>query len=105
MTRRKGRIVEPYEVYSVHQHGMAPMGLLALAEATGDQRYVAAADRGLRWIYGRNELGRTHDRRAAPAHLPLDPAQRADGETGDRGERRNGRRDGTRLDAEPRRPC
>jgi hypothetical protein len=54
-----GRVVEPYEVYSVHQHAMAPMGLLALAEATGDTRYAAAAGDGLQWIYGRNELGRS----------------------------------------------
>jgi hypothetical protein len=54
---RRGRIVEPYEVYSVHQHGMAPMALLQLAEASGELRYAAAALRGLGWIAGGNELG------------------------------------------------
>jgi len=54
---RDGRVVEPYEVYSVHQHAMAPMGLLALTEACGDERYADAAVRGLGWIHGRNELG------------------------------------------------
>lgn len=53
---RTGQVVEPYEVYSVHQHAMAPMGLLALAEVSGDDVYRAAAVRGLEWIHGRNEL-------------------------------------------------
>jgi hypothetical protein len=51
-----GRVVEPYEVYSVHQHAMAPMGLLELAEASGERRYDEAARTGLEWIHGRNEL-------------------------------------------------
>jgi hypothetical protein len=54
---RAGRVVERYEVYSVHQHAMAPMGLLALAAAAQDERYAHAARRGLEWIHGRNELG------------------------------------------------
>jgi hypothetical protein len=54
-----GRVVEPYEVYSVHQHAMGPMGMLALAEVTADGRYVDATAQGLQWIYGRNELGRS----------------------------------------------
>lgn len=54
-----GRVVERYEVYSVHQHGMAPMALLELAEVSGESRYALAAGRGLRWIYGENELRRS----------------------------------------------
>jgi hypothetical protein len=54
----RGRVVEPYEVYSVHQDAMAPMGLLELYEATGEERYRQAASRGLPWIFGQNELGR-----------------------------------------------
>jgi hypothetical protein len=54
----QGRVVERYELYSVHQHAMAPMALLELAEATGDERPVRAALNGLGWIHGRNELGR-----------------------------------------------
>ena len=54
-----GRVVERYEVYSVHQHGMAPMALLELAEVAGEGRYALAAGRGLRWIYGENELRRS----------------------------------------------
>jgi hypothetical protein len=52
-----GRVVERYEVYSVHQHAMAPMGLLALHEAGGGRELVDAAVHGLGWIHGRNELG------------------------------------------------
>jgi hypothetical protein len=51
-----GRVVERYEVYSVHQDAMAPMSLLELTEASGDERYGAAAVRGVDWIEGRNEL-------------------------------------------------
>jgi len=52
-----GRVVERYEIYSVHQDAMAPMALLELAEATGDTRYQDAALAGVRWITGANELG------------------------------------------------
>ncbi len=55
---RTGRVVEPYEVYSVHQDAMAPMALLELSEVSGDDRYREAALRGLGWIFGTNELGR-----------------------------------------------
>lgn len=53
---RTGRVLSPYPVYSVHQHGMAPMCLFALEEATG-QSFNQFIDKGLSWIYGRNELG------------------------------------------------
>jgi hypothetical protein len=49
-------VVEPYAIYSVHQDAMAPMALLELYEATGNQGYRRAATRGLDWIYGRNDL-------------------------------------------------
>ena len=52
----RGTVVEPYEVYSVHQDAMAPMAMLALGELTGDDRYEAAARRGLTWCYGHNEM-------------------------------------------------
>jgi hypothetical protein len=54
---RRGAAIEPFEVYSTHQDGMAPMALLELTEACGDQRYRDAALRGLDWIWGENELG------------------------------------------------
>jgi hypothetical protein len=46
---RTGGVVEGYPVYSVHQHAMAPMALLDLAEA-GGQRCTEAICRGLRWL-------------------------------------------------------
>ncbi len=52
----RGEVVEPFELYSVHQDAMAPMALFELAEACGDDRYRDAALRGLEWIWGRNEL-------------------------------------------------
>lgn len=53
---QKGNVSSHFPVYSVHQHAMAPMGLFALEEATGES-YQAAIYKGLRWIYGNNELG------------------------------------------------
>jgi hypothetical protein len=55
---RSGRVVEPYEVYSVHQDAMAPMALLELSEATGEGRYRDAALAGVEWVFGRNDLER-----------------------------------------------
>jgi hypothetical protein len=51
-----GRTSSRYPVYSVHQQGMAPMGLFALEEATGHS-FTEQIHKGLRWIYGQNELG------------------------------------------------
>jgi hypothetical protein len=53
---RAGRVAERYPVYSVHQDGMAPMALFALAdEAHVD--FTEAIYRGLQWIAGDNEAG------------------------------------------------
>lgn len=52
-----GRVSNRYPVYSVHQHAMAPMGLFALEKAAGVDFQENIA-RGLRWIYGANELGK-----------------------------------------------
>jgi hypothetical protein len=46
---RNGHVVEGYPVYSVHQHAMAPMGLLDLADAGGDD-HLDAICLGLRWL-------------------------------------------------------
>jgi len=46
---RRGKVVEGYPVYSVHQHAMAPMALFDLADAGGD-RHLDAICRGLRWL-------------------------------------------------------
>ncbi|HEY2645665.1 MAG TPA: hypothetical protein VGI34_01765 [Candidatus Acidoferrales bacterium] len=53
---KAGRISSKYHVYSVHQQGMAPMALIAAEEATG-QSFQEPIYKGLRWIYGANELG------------------------------------------------
>jgi hypothetical protein len=45
----KGSAVEGYPVYSVHQHGLAPMALLELWEAGGADHRAAVA-RGLGWL-------------------------------------------------------
>lgn len=50
-------VVEPYEIYSVHQDAMAPMAMIELTELTGDRRYLDAAVRGASWSFGANELG------------------------------------------------
>lgn len=52
---RTGIVASQYPVYSVHQHGMAPMGLLALESALG-QSFRPQIYKGLRWIYGHNEM-------------------------------------------------
>ena len=46
---RNGSVVEGYPVYSVHQHAMAPMALMDLAEAGGTS-YLQAITRGLQWL-------------------------------------------------------
>jgi hypothetical protein len=61
---RTGAVVDRYPVYSVHQHGMGPMALLAVADATGHS-YDEALERSVAWVFGENELGRDmidHDR-------------------------------------------
>jgi hypothetical protein len=54
--RRTGRVVEPYPVYAIHQDAMAPMALLACAEATGAD-FAEPIRRGLAWIERAPELG------------------------------------------------
>jgi len=51
-----GALVEAYPVYSVHQHGMAPMALLKLSAVKGGE-YISQVSRGIGWIFGKNELG------------------------------------------------
>ncbi len=53
---QSGRVSSKYNVYSVHQQGMAPMALFAAEEATG-HNFDGPIYKGLRWIYGANELG------------------------------------------------
>ena len=53
---RTGGVVEGYPVYSVHQHAMAPMALLDLADAGGTS-YIDAICLGLGWMSSRPETG------------------------------------------------
>ena len=50
-----GQVVDRYPVFSVHQHGMGPMTLLALGEAT-QYDFTPWIYKGLRWINSHNEL-------------------------------------------------
>lgn len=52
---QRGHVALRYAVYSVHQHGMAPMALAAMARADGGD-YSAAIAASRRWITD-NELG------------------------------------------------
>ncbi len=54
--KRACRVVNRYPVFSLHQDGTAPVGLLALGEATG-QSFHEPIYKGLSWIAGANELG------------------------------------------------
>ena len=52
----QGEVVEPFEIYSVHQHAMAPMAFHELRAATGvDSNEIV--NRGLKWLVRENELG------------------------------------------------
>jgi hypothetical protein len=53
---RTGDVVEGYPVYSVHQHAMAPMALLDLADAGGPY-HIDAICRGVRWLSDPPETG------------------------------------------------
>jgi hypothetical protein len=48
-------VLDPYEIYSVHQHGMAP-ALLHHAVENGVTRARDAIGHGFKWIFGRNAL-------------------------------------------------
>ena len=52
---KRGGSPQPYSVYSVHQHGMAPMSLHALSRANG-KSYRKAIDSSIGWLTD-NELG------------------------------------------------
>jgi hypothetical protein len=52
----RGRVLEGYPVFSVHQHAMGPMVLFALGEATQTD-FTPWIYRGLKWIQAQNELG------------------------------------------------
>lgn len=50
------RVLDPYEVYSVHQHGMAPAVLHhAIENEVAGARQAMVG--GFHWVFGRNEMG------------------------------------------------
>ncbi len=53
--KRTCRVINRYPVLSLHQDGTAPLGLLALCEATG-RTFHDSISKGLSWIAGENEL-------------------------------------------------
>jgi hypothetical protein len=55
---RTGAVVDRYPVYAVHQHGMAPMALNAVADITG-KGFDTALEKSVAWVFGENELRRT----------------------------------------------
>ncbi|MGX1170716.1 hypothetical protein AB7M16_006982 [Bradyrhizobium sp. USDA 372] len=52
-----GRVIDYYEVYSVHQYGMAP-ALLEWAERFGQRQSRDALVKGFNWVLGCNQLRR-----------------------------------------------
>jgi hypothetical protein len=55
---RNRQVMQGYPVYSVHQDAMAPMALLSASRArVGD--YARPLVRGIHWVGGDNELGRS----------------------------------------------
>lgn len=53
-----GRVVDFYEVYSVHQAGMAP-AFLSYAERHGVPGATEALVKGFKWIFGHNQMKRS----------------------------------------------
>jgi hypothetical protein len=94
---RSGRVFEEYPVYSVHQHGMAPMALFALSKASGEN-FDAWIYKGLDWIERRNELSVSMDDSSANVIwrcIRQSPLRRYSGALlGGRGKRQNPTRAG-----------
>ncbi len=55
---QSGRVLDFYEVYSVHQYGMAP-AFLEYAERHDVQEARPALIKGFKWVLGENQLGRS----------------------------------------------
>jgi hypothetical protein len=53
-----GTVVDFYEVYSVHQYGMAP-AFLQFAERLGVPEAHTALTKGFRWVFGENQMHRS----------------------------------------------
>ena len=69
---KRGSVVEPYEVYSVHQDAMVPMTFFELSQLSGEPRFREAALRGFEWMFGNNDLGaQMLDREAGIVHRSI----------------------------------
>ena len=55
---QQGRVLDFYEVYSVHQYGMAP-AWLECAERHDVREARAALIKGFKWMFGENQLGKS----------------------------------------------
>ena len=60
-THKMARVLDFYEVYSVHQYGMAP-AFLECAERHGVPKARDALIKGFKWVLGDNQLARTDAR-------------------------------------------
>ena len=54
----RGEVVDFYEVYSVHQYGMAP-AFLEFAERHGVSEARGAMIKGFNWVFGENQLSKS----------------------------------------------
>jgi hypothetical protein len=64
---RKGGVACGYPVLSANQAGLAPMALLSLQESTGLD-FQGAVHKGLRWLFGENELAKDLSAAGRPDH-------------------------------------
>jgi hypothetical protein len=53
-----GTVIDFYEVYAVHQYGMAP-AFLQFAERLGVPEARTALSKGFRWVFGENQMHRS----------------------------------------------
>jgi hypothetical protein len=53
---KTGGVVEPFEIYSVHQHGMAPMAFFEYSDTVG-KSVAEIISKSMAWLTGQNELG------------------------------------------------
>ena len=70
-----GRVLDFYEVYSVHQYGMAP-AFLGHAEQHGVFEARSAIVRGFNWVLGQNLTRQTHARARLTSEHSVTSAER-----------------------------
>ena len=70
-----GRVLDFYEVYSVHQYGMAP-GVSRVRGAVWRLEARNAIVRGFNWVLGNNQLGKAHARARVESEYSVPGAER-----------------------------